>query len=173
MLPIIRFRKIGIRICSFSLLCVLFITGLVSFVPTLAQADTWTVSNETPISGVLTNDYCPFAEPVAYSGTLHAESHVTLDGDGGYHSHLHFNDQNVSGTGLTSGSTYRLVTDLLSFSFNIRFPFPHEIAQVNRFNLVGQGPDNNMQGKFTVHVTINANGEVTVNFANFSFECNK
>lgn len=40
------------------------------------------------------------------------------------------------------------------------------------FKLVGQGPDNNLTLIETSHVTINANGEVTVVNQDFSIQCN-
>ena len=140
--------------------------------PALAQASSSTTNTTVPISGTFTNAYCPFAEPVAISGEVHMLVHVTTDATGGFHITIHSNNEGVSGTGLTTGAQYQL-TEQLSFHFNTQGPFPQEVAQVNRLVLSGQGPSNNMLGKFTVHVTVNANGETTVSFADFSFECDK
>ena len=146
--------------------------GMAWTVPALAQATTTTTNTTVPISDTFTNAFCPAAEPVAISGEVHSLIHTTIDAGGGFHITIHFNNQGVSGTGVTTGAQYQL-TEQLTFHFNTRGPFPQEVAQVNRLVLSGQGPSNNMLGKFTVHVTINANGETTVSFGNFSFECDK
>ena len=42
---------------------------------------------------------------------------------------------------------------------------------INRFDIVGQGPGNNFTTHETAHLTLNANGRVTVFFDNFSVDC--
>ena len=39
------------------------------------------------------------------------------------------------------------------------------------FNFIGQGAKNNTLLIETAHITVNANGEVTVSFDNFRVEC--
>ena len=42
---------------------------------------------------------------------------------------------------------------------------------INNFRIVGQGPDNNLEVHENIHITINANGEVTSTVDNESIEC--
>jgi hypothetical protein len=42
---------------------------------------------------------------------------------------------------------------------------------VNNFRIIGQGPGNKFLVHETAHITINANGTVTVNHDNLSFDC--
>ena len=46
-----------------------------------------------------------------------------------------------------------------------------EFTLVNRFDIIGQGPCNNFSVHETAHITVNANGTLTVFFDNFSVVC--
>jgi len=92
------------------------------------------------------------------------------------------NDNNVSGkyhvqpqggglVGQTTGDTYQPtgVTEgtfkgsLLNGQFSETF--------VNNFRFIGQGPGNNFLVHENLHITVNADGDVTVAYLNFSLEC--
>jgi hypothetical protein len=107
-------------------------------------------------------------EDIHVSGPLHELASVTLDGHGGFHTHVLFNLQGVSGVGLTTGNKYQ-GTGIQEVDFNgtvgSTFTF------VNNFNLIGQGPGNNFKLREFEHFTINANGTVTVDVDNFSVTC--
>jgi hypothetical protein len=47
-----------------------------------------------------------------------------------------------------------------------------EFTFVNNFRLIGQKTDNNFQVHQNVHVTINANGDVTNTIVNETIDCN-
>ena len=130
-----------------------------------------------------TNEFVPFAqlafvpcanggagELVLIEGTLHIQSHTTINKNR-VSLKIHFQPQGATGTGLTTGDTYHAtgVTqehDSLPITGGAaNFTF------INNFRVIGPGPDNNLLVKQTVHVTVNANGEVTSEVDNTSAEC--
>lgn len=134
-------------------------------------------------TAVTTNEQVPFAqinlvpcangglgELVLVQGTLHIQSHTTINNNRASLK-IHFQPQGATGTGLTTGDTYRAtgVTQehdsipLTGGAFNFTF--------VNNFRLIGPGPDNNFLVHQTVHVTVDANGVVTTVVDNTSIEC--
>jgi hypothetical protein len=46
-----------------------------------------------------------------------------------------------------------------------------QVSFVNRFDMIGQGPDNNFSFHETGHYTVLPDGTFTVNFDNFSTTC--
>jgi len=109
-------------------------------------------------------------EFVQLSGFLHVQSSVTADKSGGIHFSEHFNPQGVSGAGLTTGDRYS-GTGLTRDDFSATSSGVVQISFVNRFDMIGQGPDNNFSIHETGHVTVFPDGTVTVNFDNFSTTC--
>lgn len=110
-------------------------------------------------------------EVVHVTGTLHSLSSITMDGRGGIHGTDHFQPQGVSGVGLTTGATYR-ATWLLSGTFNFDLDdAPEELTAFNDLRLIGQGRADNYLVHSVLHLTINANGVVTVDSFKFSAEC--
>lgn len=147
---------------------------VLSFTPATLFAQATTVS---------TNEFVPFAqvtlvpcanggagELVLVEGTLHIQSHTTINKNRASLK-VHFQPQGATGVGLTTGDTYHAVgvtqehdsVPIENGAFNFTF--------INNFRLIGPGPDNNLQVKQTVHVTINANGDVTSEVDNTSIEC--
>jgi hypothetical protein len=104
-------------------------------------------------------------ELVTVAGTLHAILQLSFDAAGGVHIKMHEQPQRVSAVGQTTGATFqaRGVT--------------HEQANANPFifldtlRLIGQGPAANFTLHQLVHVTVNANGEVTAVTVHASAEC--
>ena len=75
------------------------------------------------------------------------------------------------GVGLTTGDTYNATgvtqeQDSLPLTNGAT-----EFTFINNFKIIGQGPDNNLLIHQTVHVTVNANGDVTTTVDNLSVEC--
>jgi hypothetical protein len=135
----------------------------------------------TALAEVTTNDKIPYTasvlvpcaaggagEVVDLSGTLHVLFCTTLDGNGGFHTKYHFQPQGVSGTGQTTGDKYQ-ATGVTQREFNGKVG--SEFTFVNNFRIIGQGPGNNFLVHQLVHVTVNANGEVTAFVDNSSIEC--
>ena len=149
--------------------------SVLSTPPVLARATTSTENVKLPINELV---FVPCAaggagEFVLLSGDLHMLFHVTLDGAGGVHLKEHANPQRVSGTGLTTGDRYR-GAGATQFQLNGRFSGPaqrFETTTVNNVRIIGQGPNNNLLLHQNLHVTVNANGEVTAFVDNFRVEC--
>jgi len=138
-------------------------------------------STTTALAEVTTNVGIPYAvtvlvpcanggagELVDLSGTLHVLILVTVDSDSGFHAKSHFQPQGVSGIGQTTGAKYQ-ATGVTQSQFNGKVG--SEFTFVNNFRIIGQGPGNNFLVHQNVHVTVNANGEVTANVDNSSVEC--
>ena len=110
-------------------------------------------------------------ELVLIEGTLHVLTHVTINGNEA-NIKEQFQPQGATGVGLTSGDTYQAVGGT---KFHDTIPLTggaQTFTLVNNFRLIGPGPGNNFQVHQNVHVTVNANGEVTTEIDNSSAECN-
>jgi hypothetical protein len=108
-------------------------------------------------------------ELVALSGSLHLLSHFTEDGAGGFHVMNEANPQGVSGTGLTTGDTYH-GTGVTRSNFNAH-GLPFNQTFVNNFRIIGEEPGNNFMVHQNLHITVNANGEMTAFVDNFRVDC--
>jgi hypothetical protein len=84
---------------------------------------------------------------------------------------VHGHDSHVVGTDLTTGQTFRLNFSGGSSETYDASGAPLEFTVGITNNFVGQGPGNNLIQHELEHVTINANGEVTVSFQHVSIEC--
>jgi hypothetical protein len=103
-------------------------------------------------------------EVVEISGTVHMVNQSQADGSviG------HFNYQDVSGAGLTSGIVYRVTA---VDHVRLRAPFPSSISSVQSFRLISQGAGSNLLVTVLYHITVNASGEVTASLDNLDMQC--
>ncbi len=108
-------------------------------------------------------------EMVALVGAQLAVFSVTADANGGQHISTHFNNHGVTGTGLTTGDSYQS-TGVNRFSSSSRGAMS-EFTFINSFLMIGSGAGNNLLVHETVHMTVNANGEVTADITDISSEC--
>ncbi|MBA3585229.1 MAG: hypothetical protein H0W36_12015 [Gemmatimonadetes bacterium] len=109
-------------------------------------------------------------EVVVLSGKLHILVHETIN-DNRFRVKLHFQPQGVSGVGLSTGDKYQgtgVGEETFGGSF-VNGQFSDTF--VNNFRIIGQGPGNNFLVHQTLHITVNANGEVTAEVDNFSIQC--
>lgn len=109
-------------------------------------------------------------EMVDLSGQLHTLITYAADGSkvAGY---THFQPQGISGVGETTGEKYHATgVTLESFGGSLQNG-QYNLTFVNNFRIIGQGPNNNFLEHETEHVTINADGTVTVFHDNFSATC--
>jgi len=109
-------------------------------------------------------------ETVDFKGILHTVVSATMNGNelSGY---FHENFESASGTGETTGDKYQF-TGSLGSSFHGSFQNSQFTSIfVQNFGAIGQGPGNNVYLTETLHITINANGTITVFHDNFSMVC--
>jgi hypothetical protein len=109
-------------------------------------------------------------DTVDASGFVHELAALTINGNN-FSVVSHFNAQGVTGTSETTGAKYQgtgVTTDNFGGSFvngQSRETF------VNRFDFIGQGSAPNFITHETSHVTVNANGTITITFDNFTASC--
>ena len=109
-------------------------------------------------------------EEVFLSGELLLIFHTTIDARGGIHEKFTLVPRHVRGVG-SAGTPYKVVGgDRSHFNADADFA-PLNITNTDMFNVVSQGGSDNLQLKFTFHVTINANGVETVVVDHFSAKC--
>jgi len=109
-------------------------------------------------------------EIIDLSGPLHTLISTTLTGNSvsGY---FHFQPQGLSGTGETTGAKYN-GTGVTEQSFKSSLQNGQaNLTYVNNFRIIGQGAENNYLVHETLHITINADGTLTVFHDNFSIDC--
>jgi hypothetical protein len=110
-------------------------------------------------------------ELIVLDGMLHTLITFTINGNN-VSGKTHFQPQGLSGAGTITGDKYNGVgvtqehfkSSLQNGQFSDTF--------INNFRMIGQGPGNNFQVHENAHITINANGDVTVVHDNFSVDCN-
>jgi hypothetical protein len=136
-----------------------------------AQAETFNVNERIPLDREII-DSCAGdgeGEVVHVTGRLHLLGHVTLDSAGGFHLQPHFNTQGVSGTGLTTGDSYRMIHVGANNTVNGRVG--SETTDVFNFRLIGQGDASNHLVHLTLHFTVNPDGSLTAFVVNSVREC--
>ncbi len=109
-------------------------------------------------------------EFVQLTGNLHDLFHLTINGNR-FMLKIHTQPQGIAGVGLSTGDKYRgtgvtqerFGGSLVNGQFSDTF--------VNNFRIIGQGPGNNFLVHQNLHVTVNANGEVTAFVDNASVAC--
>ena len=107
-------------------------------------------------------------EDVDFEGPLHIVMNLTFDGKGGVHMKYHFQPQGLTGVGLTTGDKYQATGETQEVS-NLQVGVTDTF--VNNFKIIGPGPGNNFLVHEVFHVTVNANGTVTVLHDNFTTDC--
>ncbi len=107
-------------------------------------------------------------EPVQIDGTYHIISDFNIIGDGRVHGRFHINAKG-KGTGLVSGAKYEW-NDAINDAFNAAIGVTETFTQ--NWKVIGQGSATDFTLKQKFHITINANGELTVLRGDFVAECN-
>jgi hypothetical protein len=136
--------------------------------PARAQATATTTNLELPLSTTLENPCA--GELIDFTGTMHLVIQTVATPAGTFKATIHSNTQNVSGTGVDSGTTFRFkavanTTELSSVAA------AQETTIIIEFRIIGPGPNNNFLLQETFHVTINANGEATATVNQISLKC--
>ncbi len=135
-----------------------------------ARAETFTDQEQVPLDFI---EFVPCAaggagEEVRLVGTLNILTHGTIDARGGHHSKVQFRPVGVRGEGLTTGDRY-VGTGVTQERFN--GTVGSQSTFIDNYRVIGQGSGNNLLIHQTVHVTVNANGDVTASVENISVEC--
>ena len=94
---------------------------------------------------------------------------VTIN-DNAIHMSQHWQGQGISGTGNTTGDLYQ-AAGVNRFDTKASFNGQFKQTIADNFRLIGQGPGNDLLLHHTLHVTVNANGDVTATVDNFWVEC--
>jgi hypothetical protein len=142
--------------------------SLIALIPARAAV---VVNEKIDLTGFLVFVPCAdggAGELVEFEGNLHVLIAETADNKGGFHVKMHFQPQGLSGVGLSTGDSYQatgVTQDHLNLKAGVTYTY------VNNFRMIGQGPGNNFLVHDTYHVTVNANGELTVEHINSSVEC--
>jgi hypothetical protein len=109
-------------------------------------------------------------DTVDFSGDLHVVISFTINGNE-VSGRTQYQPQGIKGIGRATGTRYNAVgvtQDMLHGSLqNGQF----NETLVNNFRLIGQGPGNNLVVHQNLHVTINANGDVTATVDNTRVDC--
>jgi hypothetical protein len=152
-----RKHKMKARRMSIGLALVAFLAFLASG---LAQAAVVT-NTSAPMSFEFA---FPNGDHVVIAGDLHIMTAVTTDAQDGMHVVMESNPQGLTGVS-DSGVTYHGTGVKLFPVYNIRnATFPYELTEAITIDVIGDGPSNDATLHQIAHVTINANGETTVQF---------
>lgn len=106
-------------------------------------------------------------ENVDAVATVDTDIHAVADGGGGFHVDIHdvFSGR---GAGETTGTKY-IANQTDSFVLNAKVGLENT-AELH-FALISQGGSDNLEVHMLLHITVNANGVVTVAFDNVSASC--
>lgn len=110
---------------------------------------------------------------VAFNPDLHVVLHFVANEGGRIHSSGHFQPiGNWDGIGQVTGDVYQ-PTGVTRSNINLDGSdgAPLENTFVNNFRWIGPGPGNNLLVHATIHITVNANGDVTAEVVNTTVDC--
>ena len=128
-----------------------------AMLPALAAAEDGEIHVRDTVQGTVSSD-CT-GEEISYSGTVHLLVREVDDASGNHHMVSHSTIQ-ATGTGLTSGRTYRFVNATNEVGIS-RFEDGNTGGIVGHATLVARGGGDNVVMRFLMRLTQNANGEWT------------
>jgi hypothetical protein len=120
-----------------------------------------------PISVTLPNP-CT-GELTYFSGSAHISSTITTNANS-VHLKTHFNVQGLIGVGESSGIRY-VGSEAFNEEFNASGRSHAETTVTDAFKAISQGASPNLIVHTLLHITANANGEITANFAISDLVC--
>jgi len=126
------------------------------------------INLDVPLSMVIPSDTCT-TQAIALSGPVHLSYEMAINKNS-IHIHSHSNTQGVSGIGLVDGLRYNLVMGS-NVEINLNGTAPVELMTNTDFALIGQGQAANLRVRLVSHTTVNANGNITVEFVKGSIVC--
>ncbi|WP_373495174.1 hypothetical protein [Aquiflexum sp.] len=139
--------------------CLVAAMGLMFVIQVNAQ------SSQDRIPFSTTVDFC--GELVDVDGEFHFVSNSVFSNNGNVMLKYHVNGKGT-GVGQDSGAVYQW-NEVSNQTFNASKGINYTVTQT--FMMIGQGKAPNRKVHLTYHITINANGELTVDVYNLSVEC--
>ena len=149
-----------------------FLLVLAIVVPSFPQAQTNTQSLTVPFVATVE---VPCAnngagEFISFDGFVHAVYSDTVNGNK-VQWRVMYNPQGLTAVGSATGTTYH-ATGVTRWSGSADVvDFPVSITVVNRFFMIGEGSGGNLKMSDTYHITINANGKMTVELEKHQITC--
>jgi hypothetical protein len=169
---VISLVAIIIMISTFTAITI--ITPTTTFQAYAQENEGRAVSEIIPFSETLDTTPCENDELVQISGNVHLVGRLVEDETGAVVKFVgHVNYQDAKGVGLTTGNDY-VFTYAHNQILNGRLDGTGSFTFPTTSNLIAQGSSESAHHLLVhalVHVTINANGEVTAFIDNFSVEC--
>ena len=138
--------------------------------PAIAAANATTSTTNEIIDETIPAPNPCTGEVIVFTIRAHFLVHTTVDANGGTHHVVLVHGQRVFGVSET-GTRYvgKIVATTIDQNngSNARNAFSDRF----HFHVVSQGGSDNFFLEFRIHVTVNANGEVSAAFTHFSAEC--
>jgi hypothetical protein len=110
-------------------------------------------------------------ENVLLTGTFNIVQHSFTDAAGGFHDHIQFSLSDAKGVGLTTGISYIMTETVPSFQDVSGQSEAGVISAVVSFNLIAQGSVPNQRVEEHLHITFDAQGNVTSFTSSISTTC--
>jgi hypothetical protein len=111
-----------------------------------------------------------FGEIVVFTGNQHLVFSQASTANGHLSMMVHWNADDVIGIGQYTGFQYR-ATGVTQDHVVSNVTLPYTETTTNNYHIIGQGQATNMDLKETVHVTVDANGDVTAWVTDYNFVC--
>ena len=111
-----------------------------------------------------------FGEIVVFTGDQHLVFFESSMANGHLNTKVQWNAEGVTGIGQFTGFTYR-ATGVTQDHTITSATLPYEYTMINNYHIIGQGQATNMDLHETVHVAINANGDVSAWVSDYDFSC--
>ena len=111
-----------------------------------------------------------FGEIVVFEGEQHLVFFQSSTANGRLNTKLQWNAEGVTGVGQYTGLAYR-ATGVTQEHTVSGAPLPYTETMINNYHIIGQGKATNLDLHETVHITVNANGEVSAWVTDYNFSC--
>ena len=111
-----------------------------------------------------------FGEIIVFQGDQHLVFSETSTANGHLNTKLQWNAEGITGIGQYTGFTYRAL-GVSSYQAVMNGGFPYTSTFINNYHVIGQGQATDGDLHETVHVTVNANGDVTAWVTDYNFDC--
>lgn len=125
------------------------------------------VNTSSPVSMVATN-LCN-GQNIALQGATHLTWNLSTNNNS-THVQIHINSQGVSGVGMTDGAKYILVNGT-NIDTKMTGALPFDMRTNVDFALIGNGEAANSRIRMITHITVDAGGNVSLEFEKSTVVC--